>query len=97
MHEVRSNHGSCALDTKVYFFGGLDANQERLSSIEWIDFETNERCEQLCHPADDMKARFARELPCFVPLSNTELCIMGGLNEHGKLSDVLIFNTSSGG
>ena len=39
----RSHHASCALKDCVYFFAGLDSNQKRLNSIEWLDMETGDR------------------------------------------------------
>ena len=95
MHVARSNHASCTLDTRAYFFGGLDSNHNRLSSIEWFDLESGDRCNAPCDPPAGMKDRFARELPCFAPLSQTEIAIMGGLGDSGKLSDVLLANTGT--
>lgn len=97
MHVARSNHASCTLGSKAYFFGGLDSNQNRLSSIEWFDLVSGDRCEAPIDPDDDTKARRARELPCFAPISEFDFVIMGGLGDQGKMSDVLKFSTNSGG
>lgn len=88
MHVPRSNHASCSLGTKVYFFGGIDSNQNRLSSIEWIDMiDTSEKRRPTKEWIDKFTPAIVmpREFPAFAPISDTKIGIMGGINAEGKI------------
>lgn len=91
----RSHHASCALGSRVYFFGGLDSNQKRLNCIEWFDMENGDRINEPFKPIagsdDPSDIVLPRELPCFGPVSSTTIAIMGGLGEKGKLHDVVLY------
>jgi len=88
MIKPRQNHSSCVLKTKVFYIGGTDHNMKRLTSVEWSDVISGER--------DIIEAAFdvPRELPVVGAVSDSKLIIMGGIGDSGKLSDVLLFDTT---
>jgi len=80
MQVPRSNHASCQMGKKMYFYAGLDSNQKRLNSIEWIDMETGDRPETGWFEKESTEWPIARELPVFAPVSDTKIAIMGGIS-----------------
>ena len=94
LNKPRSHHGSCVLKDTVYFFAGLDENQIRLNTIEWLNMETGEKVENPILPPEHADI-VPREHPCFGPISDTKIAIMGGRGANGKLDDVHIFDIAA--
>ena len=94
MNKPRSHHGSCVLKDCVYFFAGLDENQMRLNTIEWLNMETGDKVDAPLVPPEQAGI-VPREHPCFGPISDTKIAIMGGRGAFGKLNDVHIFDVEA--
>lgn len=90
MNEARFNHGSIALDDKVYAFGGYRRGPGYLSTIEIFDTTMPNDPWDLVRSSAFPK----RENPAVCVLGHDQVLIMGG-NSFGRLSDVLVFSPKS--
>ena len=103
LNRKRCSHSSCALDSRVYVFGGQALNKGKdwvnLNSIEWLDaarwFEGHQTQWFLIRPAKALIK--ARATSLFCAISSSELLIMGGYEDNGELiRDFIMFDTTSG-
>ena len=93
----RTNHSASTLHGIVYVFCGTDGRYNDLNSIEMISESTllaNARSLwQLINVAENILSK--RSLQAVAPFNGTEIAILGGWNRPNRLSDVIVFNTTT--
>ena len=87
MNEGRFCHSSCTLGSKIYVYGGQNAEQNYLDTVEYLDMEyckiwTSVKLDQL----------LARKNSHLCPLKDGEILIFGGHYEENKLQDISAFD-----
>ena len=95
LEQARSKHSGCYLGTHAYVYGGLDAQNNALGTIERMDQSGSWTAIII-----DEEEFVPRYHALFAPLNSTELVIMGGMalseedDDFQSLGDVWIFKTS---
>ena len=97
LNKNRWGHSACTLNGIVYVFCGSRGYNGYLNSIEMISesslLANATTLWQLINVAENILT--PRYYPAVAPLNDTEIAILGGSNYPNRLSDVIVFNTTT--
>ena len=82
-------HSSCALQSQVFVFCGMDSNANKLSSIEFLSLDTTLEWQSI-----DASILGERIAPSVHSVSQGQIVILGGNDKHWNFkSDCHLFDT----
>jgi len=86
MNDVRREHSSCIMNTKLFVFGGF-REYFRLDSIECLETDSSGGSWELIH----LPVFTKRTHPAVLAIDDNQIVILGGWDNE-RLNDVIVYN-----